>query len=130
VGIVITAVGPEFYYELNQDFSFIADFSLPSNTIEYKPEFGTVTLGSEVRRFVLEEFRNSKGAISILDENKCLITLPKGAKLENRSLNFMLVTGVGGHNVFNRGRLMRDKQDSFGTGVMRLPEEIKNLIQP
>jgi len=130
VGIVITAVGTEFSYELNQDFSFIADFSLPSDTIEYKPHLGTVAFGSAVRGLVLGMFRNSNGSISILDENKCLITLPKGAKFENRSLLFSLITRVGGNNVFNRGKLMRDKQESFGTGVMRLPEEIKNLIRP
>ena len=130
VGIVITAVGPEFSYELNQDFSFIADFSLPSETIEYKPQLGTAAFGSMLRTNILGMFRNAKGSISILDENKCLITLPKGARFENRSLTFSLVTRVGGKNVFNRGKLMRDKQESFGTGVMRLPEEIKNLIQP
>ncbi|MDP2864680.1 MAG: serine protease, partial [Elusimicrobiota bacterium] len=129
VGIVVTAVGTEYSYELNRDFSFIADFSLPSDTIEYKPHLGTVAFGSIVRGNILGMFR-SKGAISILDENKCLITLPKGARFENRSLTFSLVTRVGGKNVFNRGRLMRDKQESFGTGVMRLPEEIKNLIRP
>ncbi|OGS06406.1 MAG: hypothetical protein A2270_06885 [Elusimicrobia bacterium RIFOXYA12_FULL_51_18] len=130
VGILITAIGTEFSYELNRDFSFIADFSLPSDTIEYKPHLGTVAFGSTLRSPVLGMFRNSNGAISILDENKCLITLPKGARFENRSLTFSLVTRVGGNNVFNKGRLMRDKQESFGTGIMRLPEEIKNLIRP
>ncbi|MDD5209593.1 MAG: serine protease [Elusimicrobiales bacterium] len=130
VGILVTAVGTEFSYELNRDFSFIADFSLPSDTIEYKPQLGTVTFGSAVRGIVLEMLRNSKGTISILDENKCLVTLPKGARFENRSLLFSLITRVGGNNVFNKGKLMRDKQESFGTGVMKLPEEIKNLVQP
>ncbi len=130
VGIVITAVGTEFSYELNQDFSFIADFSLPTNIIEYKPNLGTAVLGSELRSDILGMIRDAKGTISILDENKCLITLPRGSRFENRSLTFSLVTRVGGKNVFNRGKLMRDKQESFGTGVMRLPEEIKNLVKP
>lgn len=130
VGILVTAVGTEFSYELNRDFSFIADFSLPSDTIEYKPQLGTVTFGSAVRGIVLEMLRNSKGSISILDENKCLVTLPKGARFENRALLFSLITRVGGNNVFNKGKLMRDKQDSFGTGVMKLPDEIKALILP
>ncbi len=130
VGIVITAVGTEYSYELNQDFSFIADFSLPTDIIEYKPHLGTVALGSALRGSVLGMFRDSRATISILDENKYLITLPKGSRFENRALTFNLVTGVGGKNVFNRGKLMRDKQESFGTGVMRLPEEIKNLVQP
>ncbi|MDO8803881.1 MAG: serine protease [Elusimicrobiota bacterium] len=130
VGILITAVGTEFSYELNRNFSFTADFSLPSDTIEYKPQLGTAVLGTSLRTTVLGMIRNSNGSISILDENKCLITLPKGARFENRSLLFSLVTSVGGKNVFNRGKLMRDKQESFGTGVMRLPEEIKNLIRP
>ena len=130
VGIVVTAVGTEYSDELNRDFSFIADFSLPTDIIEYKPHLGTVAFGSTLRTNILGMFRNSNGSISILDENKCLITLPKGSRFESRSLNFSLVTRVGGKNVFNRGKLMRDQQDSFGTGVMRLPEEIKNLIRP
>ena len=130
VGIVITAVGTEFSYELNQDFSFIADFSTPTQTIEYKPQLGTAIVGSPLRSYVLGNFRDAKAAIAILDENKCLITVPKGTRLENRMLTFQMVTGVGGNNVFKRGRLMRDKQDSFGTGVMRLPEEILALVQP
>lgn len=130
VGILITAVGTEFSYELNRDFSFIADFSLPSDTIEYKPHLGTVVFGSALRGVVLGMFRSSKGSISIVDESKCLVTLPKGSKFENRSLLFSVVTRVGGNNVFNKGRLMRDKQESFGTGIMGLPEEITNLIQP
>lgn len=130
VGIVITAVGPEFYYELNQDFSFIAEFTLPSDTLEYQPQLGTVSFGTAVRSLALGMFRDAKGSIAILDDDKCLITLPKGARFENRSLMFKMVTSVGGNNVFKRGRLMRDKQESFGTGVMRLPEEIKNLVQP
>lgn len=130
VGIIVTAVGTEYSYELNRDFSFIADFSLTSDTIEPKPHLGTIAFGSTVRGIVLEMFRESNGAISILDENKCLITLPKGSRFENRSLNFWLVTNVGGKNVFNRGKLMRYKQESFGTGVMGLPEEIKNLLRP
>jgi len=130
VGIIVTAVGTEYSYELNRDFSFIADFSLPSETIEFKPHLGTAAFGSMMRADMLGMFRNSKASISILDENKCLVTLPKGARFENRSLNFSLVTRVGGKSVFNRGRLMRDKQESFGTGVMGLPEEIKNLLRP
>jgi V8-like Glu-specific endopeptidase len=130
VGIVITAVGTEFSYELNQDFSFIAEFTLPSDTVEFKPQLGTAAFGSAVRSGLLGILRDSKASISLLDENKCLVTLPKGSKFETRSLMFSVVTGVGGNNVFNKGRLMRDKQESFGTGVMRLPEEIKNLVQP
>ena len=130
VGIIVTAVGTEYSYELNRDFSFIADFSLPSETIEFKPPLGTAAFGSMVRGLVLGMFRNSNGTISILDENKCLITLPKGSRFESRSLLFSLVTSVGGKNVFNRGKLMRDNQESFGTGVMGLPEEIKKLIRP
>jgi len=83
-----------------------------------------------LRGNILAMFRNSNGSISILDENKCLITLPKGARFGNRSQTFSLVTSVGGKNVFNRGKLVRYKQESFGTGVMGLPEEIKNLIRP
>jgi len=130
VGIIVTAMGTEYSYELNRDFSFIADFSLPSDIIEFKPHLGTAAFGSMVRGLVLGMFRNSNGTISILDENKCLITLPKGSRFESRSLLFSLVTSVGGKNVFNRGKLMRDNQESFGTGVMGLPEEIKKLIRP
>ncbi|KAF0124858.1 MAG: Trypsin-like peptidase domain protein [Elusimicrobia bacterium] len=130
VGILVTAVGTEFSYELNRDFSFIADFSLPSDVIEYKPHVGTVSLGSMVRSIVLQMLRTSDASISILDENKCLITLPKGSGFQNRSLIFSMVTRVGGMNVFNRGRLMRDKQESFGTGVLLVPDEIKTLLRP
>jgi len=129
VGIIVTAIGTEYSYELNRDFSFIADFSLPTNTIEYKPQLGTIAFGTMLRNF-LDTFRNANASISIVDENKYLITLPKGARFESRSLNFSLVTRLGGKNVFNKGKLMRDKQESFGTGVIRLPEEIKNLIRP
>jgi V8-like Glu-specific endopeptidase len=130
VGIVITAIGTEFSYELNQDFNLIADFSLPSETIEFKPQLGTAYIGSEQRSSVLRMLHNYDASISIIDENKYLVTLPKGSRFENRSLIFLLATRVGGTSVFNRGRLMRDKQDSFGTGVMRLPGEIKALVQP
>lgn len=130
VGILVTAVGTEYSYELNRDFSFIADFSLPTETIEYKPHLGMVAVGSMLRANLLGMFRSSNASISILDENRCLITLPKGSRFENRSLIFSLVTRVGGKSVFNRGKLMRDKQESFGTGVLRLPEEIKALIRP
>lgn len=130
IGIVVTAVGTEYSYELNRDFSFIAEFSLPSNTIVYAPELGTATFGSELRSMVLRMVRDAKGSIKLLDENKCLVTFPKGSKFETRSLFFSVVTRVGGQNVFNRGRLMRDQQDSYGTGVMRLPDEIKSLVQP
>lgn len=129
-GILVTGAGGEFSYELNRDFSFIADFSLPTDVIEYKPQLGTVALGSALRGPVLETLRNSSAAISILDEHKCLITLPGGSRIQNRSPLFSLVTQVGGKNVFNRGRLLREKQDSFGTGVLLVPAEIKNLVRP
>lgn len=130
VGIIVTAVGTEYSYELNRDFSFIADFSLPTEIIEYKPHLGTAAIGSTLIADLLGMFRRSNASISILDENKYLITLPKGSRFENRSLNFSLVTRLGGKSVFSKGKLMRDKQESFGTGVMGLPEEIKNLIRP
>lgn len=130
VGIIVTAIGTEYSFELNRDFSFIADFSLPTEIIEYKPHLGTVSIGSTLKGNLLGMFRNANASISILDENKFLVTLSKGSRFENRSLFFSLVTRVGGKSVFNKGKLMRDKQDSFGTGVMGLPEEIKNLIRP
>lgn len=129
VGIVVTAIGTEYSYELNRDFSFIADFSLPTSIIEYKPHLGTAVFGTMLRNR-LETFRNSGAAISILDENRYMVTLPKGARFENRSLTFSLVTRLGGKGVFNKGKLMRDDQNSFGTGVMRIPDEIRKLVQP
>ena len=130
VGIIVTAVGTEYSYELNRDFSLIAEFSPTSDTIEFKPLLDTVVFGSKLRGRVLEIFQSHGASISILDENRCFITLPKGVKIESRNPAFSTVTSLAGKDVFNRGRLMRDQQESFGTGVMRLPEEIKNLVRP
>ncbi|OGS12796.1 MAG: hypothetical protein A2234_05820 [Elusimicrobia bacterium RIFOXYA2_FULL_58_8] len=130
IGIVITATGPEYSFELNQDFRFIAEFSGPGASISVKPELGTAIFGSGESPNVLNEMRGFGAAISILDGNKYLITLHKGAKFQNRSYTFWTVTNLAGNSVFNKGRLMREKQESFGTGVMRLPEEIKQIVQP
>lgn len=129
IGIVITAIGTEYSYELNQDFGFIADFSLDKDYIEYKPELGTVLAGAAVRDILMGMLHDAHASISIMDGTKYLVTLPKGSRFENRSLMFSVVTQVGGIGLFKRGRLMRDSQDSFGTGVMRLPEEIIKLVQ-
>lgn len=130
VGIVVTAVGPEYSYVLSQDFSFIVEFTLPTDSVEYKPHLGTVSYGTAVKDIALKLLGAQQAVIAPIEENRYLVTMPKGAAFENRSLQFKTVTGVGGINVFNRGKLMRDSQDSFGTGVMRLPDEIKNLVTP
>jgi V8-like Glu-specific endopeptidase len=130
IGIVITAIGGEYSFELSHDFSFIAEFSGPDDDISVKPELCTAIFGSGESSNVLTTMRNSGAAISILDGNKYLITLPKGAKLQNRSFTFWTVTNLAGNSVFNKGWLMREKQESFGTGVMIVPEEIKALVRP
>jgi len=130
IGIVITAIGPEYYYELNQDFSFIAEFSGPDDGILTRPELGTAVFGAGEGPNVLATLRSAGAAISILAENRYLITLPKGARFQNRSYTFWVVTNLAGNGVFHKGRLMRERQESFGTGVMRLPEEIIKLVQP
>lgn len=130
IGIVITAIGPEYYYELNQDFSFIAEFSGPESTMILKPELGTAIFSAAETSDALNTLRSAGAAISILAENRYLITLPKGARFQNRSYTFWVVTNLAGNSVFHKGRLMREVQDSFGTGVMRLPEEIIKLVQP
>jgi len=130
IGIVITATGPEYSFELNRNFSFIAEFSGPDADINVKPELGTAIFGSGEHSNVLNTLRSLDASISILDGGKYLITLPEGAKMQNRSYTFWIVTNLAGNSVFNKGRLMREKQESFGTGVMRLPEEIKKIVQP
>lgn len=129
VGIVITAVGAGYFYELNQDFSFTADFSLPSG-LELKPESGTALFGASLRTGVLQKFRDAGASVKLIDENKCLLTLPKGAQLDDRSPLFPLLTELGGKSVFNKGKLIRFEQDNFGTGVLRLPKEITDLVRP
>lgn len=130
VGILVTAVGTEFYYELNQDLAFTAQFTLPADNVQIDPKLATITFGSAVRSAGLDLFRRAGASISILDENRCRITLPKGSRIQSRDTILGWLIRLGGKDVFNRGRLMRDQQDSYGTGVMRLPDEIKNLVQP
>ncbi|HNT98056.1 MAG TPA: serine protease [Elusimicrobiales bacterium] len=130
IGIVITSTGPEYSFELNKDFSFIAEFSGPDDEVNIKPELGTAIYGSGESFNVLNTLRDNGASISILAENKYLVTLPEGAKFQNRSFIFWTVTNLAGKSVFHKGRLMRESQDSFGTGVMRLPEEIIQLVRP
>lgn len=130
IGIVITATGPEYYFELNQDFSFIAEFSGPDSGIIVKPELGTAIFGAGESSNVLTTMLGFGASVSILDENKYLVKLPKGARFQNRSYTFWTVTNLAGNSVFHKGRLVRESQESFGTGVMRLPEEIKKILQP
>ncbi len=130
IGIAITAVGTEYSYELKQEFSFIAEFSGPDTSIATNSELGTAVFGAGETSNVLTTMRGYGASISILDGGKYLVTLPGGAKFQNREYAFWVVTHIGGKGVFSKGRLMRDKQESFGTGVMRLPEEIKKIVQP
>jgi len=129
VGIVITAVGAGYFYELNQDFSFTADFSLPSG-LELKPESGTALFGASLRTGVLQKFRDAGASVKLIDETKCLLTLPKGAQIDDRSPLLSLLMELRGKSVFNKGKLIRFEQDNFGTGVMRLPKEITDLVRP
>lgn len=130
IGIVITATGPEYYFELNQDFSFIAEFSGPDTGILTRPELGTATFGAGESSNVLTTMTGFGASVSILDENKYLVKLPKGARFQSRSYTFWTVTNLAGNSVFHKGRLVRESQGSFGTGVMRLPEEIIKILQP
>ncbi len=130
IGIVITSTGPDYSFELNKDFSFIAEFSGPDDAINVRPELGTAIFGSGESFNVLTTLRENGASISILDEGKYLVTLPKGAKFQKRSFTFWMVTNLAGNSVFHKGRLMRESQDSFGTGVMKLPEEILRLVRP
>jgi len=130
IGIVVTARGADYSYELKQDFGFIAEFTLPTDDMQTVPHLGTVYLGAAVKENALKLFTSLKGTASKIDETKYLVTLPKGSKFQTRSLPFKMVTGVAGINVFNKGWLMRDKQESFGTGVTLVPEEIKNIVRP
>lgn len=129
VGIVITAVGAGFFYELTQDFSFTADFSLPSG-VELKPESGTVLFGAGLRGGVLHKFRDAGASVKLIDGTKCLLTLPKGVQLDDRSPLLSLLRELGGKNLFTKGKLIRHEQDNFGTGVLRLPKEITDLVRP
>lgn len=130
IGVIVTAVGVGYSYELKQDLSFKTEFTLSTGVVEYKPEQGTILLTPSSRSLILGELREAHAAIVILDENNYRVTLPKGVRLDGRSLSFNLVTEYTGREAFNRGWLVRHDQDTYGTGVMRLPEEIKNFVQP
>lgn len=133
IGVVVTAVGAGHSYELKQDLSFILDFTLapgsPAN-VEFKPEQGTIRLIPGLRSRVLNEFRAAGAATAVLDENSYRVTLAKGLRIDSRNWAFGIVSDYSGAELFNRGLLVRHAQDTFGTGVSRLPEEIKNLVAP
>lgn len=129
VGILVSAIGAGFFYELTRDFSFTADFSLPAG-VELKPESGTALFGASLRSGVLQKFRDAGASVKLIDENKCLLTLPKGAQVDDRSPLLSLLMELGGKSAFNKGKLIRFEQDNFGTGVLRLPKEITDLVRP
>ena len=130
IGILVTAVGAGYSYELKQDLSFKMEFILSSGYVEFKPEQGTILIAPVLRSRILSDLHNAKAGIAVLDENTYHVTLPKGIRIDSRNLSFNLVTDYSGREAFNRGWLVRHDQDTYGTSVMRLPEEIKNLIQP
>ncbi|OGR73405.1 MAG: hypothetical protein A2089_07410 [Elusimicrobia bacterium GWD2_63_28] len=133
IGVVVTAVGAGYSYELKQDISFKLDFTLApgsSVNVEFKPEQGTIRLIPGLRSRVLKEFRGAGAATVILDENSYRVTLAKGLKIDGRNWAFGIVSDYSGSELFNRGLLVRHDQDTYGTGVSLLPEEIKNLVAP
>lgn len=129
IGVVITAVGAGYSYELKQDISFKLDFTLSSGYWEAKPEQGTIFIVPSLRSRILKELRAAGATISVLDGNNYRATLAKGVRIDSRNSSFSLVSDYSGVELFNRGLLVRHDQDTFGTGVMRLPEEIKNLVR-
>lgn len=130
IGVLVTAVGAGHSYELNQDLTFRMDFTLSSGNVEFKPDQGMILFAPGLRTRVLSELRGAKASISILSENSYRVTMTKGVRIDSRNLSFNIITDYAGKELFNRGWLIRHEQDTFGTGVMRLTDEIKNLVRP
>lgn len=129
IGILVTGFGGEFNYELKEDAAFyiVVDTVSPEG-LAIDPKTVTITAGEKVLPRLVSLLKQYKAKIGKVSEGKYVASIPKGTSIGNREPMFELIININGVQVFNKGKLVRMDQEAYGTGIMKVPQEIKNLL--
>jgi len=128
IGILVTGFGGEFDYELKEDIIFNVEVSTLVNTMAVDSKTQTLYVSERYLSYVRSEVV-SKYKGMFLNNGKGYIAMIKAAtKINNRDLMFVVVLRMFGSKALNKGKFVRYDQDSYGTGVMRIPESIINEV--
>lgn len=129
IGILVTGFGGEFNYELKDDAAFyiVIDTSSPE-ALSIDPKTITITAGEKVLPQLVAILKQYKAKIGKVSEGKYVAMIPKGTSIGNREPMFELIVSLNGVQVFNKGKLVRMEQEAYGTGIMKIPQTIKDII--
>lgn len=129
VGILVTGYGGEFRYELKENVSFyIVLDSASADNLEIDPKTSTILAGKNILPRVIYLLKKYDADISTVSKEKYSVVMHKGVSIGNREPMFQIMIKLTGAKVFNKGKLVRMAQDDYGTGVRKLPKEIKDLL--
>ncbi len=135
IGILVTGFGGEFDYEIKEDISFNVIISTDEKTVSIDPKTQIFVLTSKMflqfRYLITQKY---KGKL-ISNNDKYIAVIGKGTKINNRDLiseNISMVVVIArlfGAQALNKGRFVRYSQDEYGTGVMKLPSSVIDLLK-
>ncbi len=129
VGILVTGFGGEFNYELKDDTAFyIVIDTTSSDALNIDPNTSTISVGKKVLPKLVSLLKQYDAKIGKVSDGKYVAMISKGTSIGNREPMFQLIVAINGVKVFNKGKLVRMEQDTYGTGIMKVPQSIKNLL--
>lgn len=129
VGILVTGFGGEFNYELKDDTAFyIVIDTVSSDALNIDPKTSTISVGEKVLPKLLSLLKQYNAKVGKVSDGKYVAMILKGTSIGNREPMFQLIVSINGVKVFNKGKLVRMQQEDYGTGIMKVPQEIKNLL--
>lgn len=130
IGILITGYGGEFVYELNSEIHLLVNVDTTTkNRVIWSVKNKAITVSENIAADYLSKIvRKYSANIIPIDSSKFLLKFKKGTSFYNRDFIFLSIVELEGKNVFNKGRFIRFDEEDYGTGVMKLPNQIKELL--